>query len=432
MKAKNVFIGISDNEFFTKNIFKLIEAKNLRFLAIALFVSAIGFAMLSCDNDAGGDGSGGLPAPANVRAARSSSNPTDVSITWNAVSGASSYKVYYSSSSTGSGTLDGTSTTTSFTSRNCAENRAWYFMVVAVNGSGVEGTRSARVSVGATGSSNGGGSGSSAVTGVTVSPTSASITVGSTRTLTATVQPANATNKTVTWSSSNSAVASVSSGGVVTGVSAGTATITVRTADGGRTATSTVTVTGGQTNSLSLVGTNWTPINAVSTDGIWSFVSATEFRFGTATRLTGRGTYRIQGNMIYLTLTWNTSGNVNWADWNIFRFINNNNLEYGDVVLVKTNTVVPTNEASPGIVHGVTPNCCQLWQNQYNTAKAQYDAAQAAYNTYQRLYNSATTLVNQMTYLGYMQGEQTKMNNAQQDMTRIQNQARNAGCRVPS
>ena len=83
------------------------------------------------------------------------------------------------------------------------------------------------------------------VTGITVAPATASIQVGATQTLTATVAPANAANKAVTWASSNPAVASVSASGVVTGVAAGTATITVRTVDGGFTATSVITVTGG-------------------------------------------------------------------------------------------------------------------------------------------------------------------------------------------
>ena len=81
-----------------------------------------------------------------------------------------------------------------------------------------------------------------AVTGVSVSPTSDSITIGEDLTLTATVEPENATNKTVTWSSSEATVATVEDG-VVTGVSAGNATITVTTEDGGFTATCDVTVT---------------------------------------------------------------------------------------------------------------------------------------------------------------------------------------------
>ena len=81
-----------------------------------------------------------------------------------------------------------------------------------------------------------------AVTGVDVSPSTASIEVGETTTLTATVSPSTASNKSVTWSTSASSVATVSNG-VVTGVSAGTARITVTTVDGGYTAYCDVTVT---------------------------------------------------------------------------------------------------------------------------------------------------------------------------------------------
>ena len=80
-------------------------------------------------------------------------------------------------------------------------------------------------------------------TGVSVSPTTASIEVGETVQLTETVAPSNATDKSVSWSSSNTAVATVNSSGVVTGVSAGSATITVTTTDGSYTATCAVTVT---------------------------------------------------------------------------------------------------------------------------------------------------------------------------------------------
>ena len=80
------------------------------------------------------------------------------------------------------------------------------------------------------------------VTGVSLNTTSLTMTEGDTQTLTATVSPSNATDKSVTWSSSNTSVATVSSSGVVTAKSPGTATITVRTNDGGKTATCTVTV----------------------------------------------------------------------------------------------------------------------------------------------------------------------------------------------
>lgn len=80
-----------------------------------------------------------------------------------------------------------------------------------------------------------------AVTGVSLNKTSASISVGETEALTATVAPANALNKAVTWTSSNTSVATVSNG-VVTAVAAGSATITVTTTDGSFTATCAVTV----------------------------------------------------------------------------------------------------------------------------------------------------------------------------------------------
>ncbi len=67
--------------------------------------------------------------------------------------------------------------------------------------------------------------------------------VGANETLTATVAPTNATDKTVTYKSSDATIASVDSKGKVTGVKAGTADITVTTKDGSKTAKCTVTVT---------------------------------------------------------------------------------------------------------------------------------------------------------------------------------------------
>ena len=80
------------------------------------------------------------------------------------------------------------------------------------------------------------------VTGVTLDKETMNLTAGSTGTLTATITPENATNKNLTWTSDNEAVVAVSDG-VVSAVAAGTANITVMTADGGKTATCVVTVT---------------------------------------------------------------------------------------------------------------------------------------------------------------------------------------------
>lgn len=79
------------------------------------------------------------------------------------------------------------------------------------------------------------------VTGVTLDKAELTLEKGSTGTLKATVEPQNATNNTVTWSSSNPEFVTVANG-TVTAVSAGTATITVTTADGNHKATCAVTV----------------------------------------------------------------------------------------------------------------------------------------------------------------------------------------------
>ena len=80
------------------------------------------------------------------------------------------------------------------------------------------------------------------VSGVKMNKTSLIVAPGKTATLKATVSPSNATEKGVTWKSSNTAVATVSSSGVVTGKKKGTATITATTKDGGKKATCKVTV----------------------------------------------------------------------------------------------------------------------------------------------------------------------------------------------
>ena len=81
-----------------------------------------------------------------------------------------------------------------------------------------------------------------AVTGVTLDKATVSLVAGTSTTLTATVLPANATNKTVTWSSDKPDVAAVNKDGKVTGHKAGEAVITVKSEDGGKTASCTVTV----------------------------------------------------------------------------------------------------------------------------------------------------------------------------------------------
>lgn len=89
--------------------------------------------------------------------------------------------------------------------------------------------------------------GDTEITSVTLNCSTLTLEAGKTGKLSATVLPASATDKTVTWSSSTPDVASVSSNGTVTAIKAGTALITA-TATNGKSASCTVTVTGGTTD----------------------------------------------------------------------------------------------------------------------------------------------------------------------------------------
>ena len=64
-----------------------------------------------------------------------------------------------------------------------------------------------------------------AVTGVSVTPATVNVSAGLTTQLSATVAPANATNQSVSWTSSNTAIATVNATGLVTAVAAGSAVI---------------------------------------------------------------------------------------------------------------------------------------------------------------------------------------------------------------
>jgi len=95
-----------------------------------------------------GGGSGGRPpAPTGVTAVRNPAGSTDVRVSWNAVSGATGYRVYYSATGADSGTREGSPTTTTFTSTGNYVDRTHYFRVSAVNSAG-EGLPSSWVMVG--------------------------------------------------------------------------------------------------------------------------------------------------------------------------------------------------------------------------------------------------------------------------------------------
>ncbi len=80
------------------------------------------------------------------------------------------------------------------------------------------------------------------VTGVTFDKTTATLKVGDTTNIVATIAPTNAYIKNITWNSSNSSVATVDNAGKVNAIGLGTTTITATTLDGNKFATCTVTV----------------------------------------------------------------------------------------------------------------------------------------------------------------------------------------------
>lgn len=118
------------------------------------------------------------------------------------------------------------------------------------------------------------------VTGVSLNKSTITVGLSSTGTLTATVSPSNATNLNITWSSDDESVATVVDG-VVTGVSVGTATITVETVDGNYTDTCVVTVaklvTGVSLNKSS------TTIEAAETETLVATVSPADATFQNVT-----------------------------------------------------------------------------------------------------------------------------------------------------
>ena len=125
------------------------------------------------------------------------------------------------------------------------------------------------------------------VTGVTLNESALSLEENETSTLVATVLPANADDKSVTWTSSDTSVATVSSAGVVSALKAGTATITVRTTDGGFTASCTVTVT------APVVQTNFTFTIDTSYFTTASYSDNNGSKESTAVLIDGDGTQKV-------------------------------------------------------------------------------------------------------------------------------------------
>lgn len=152
-----------------------------------------------------------------------------------------------------------------------------------------------------------------AVESVTLNKTTLTMDIGDEETLTATVAPNNATNKTVTWSSDNTAVATVANG-KVTAIAAGTATITA-TADG-KSATCAVTVNAATPSTIT--GTYYM-IETSKTGWQPNTQNAVIFNADGTVDANGAGTYTIENGVITIvagdgsmTVYATIDGNIMW------------------------------------------------------------------------------------------------------------------------
>ncbi|MGL4630085.1 MAG: Ig-like domain-containing protein [Leadbetterella sp.] len=130
------------------------------------------------------------------------------------------------------------------------------------------------------------------VNSVVLTPQSSAIPIGTTIQLSASVSPTNSSNKKITFSSSNTAVATVNSTGLVSGVSAGAVVITATSDDGNKTATTTITVNGSSSGSQMIyddaLASDWTmsfwgtEVNLSNTTTVQSGQKAIAMNFSSA------------------------------------------------------------------------------------------------------------------------------------------------------
>lgn len=156
------------------------------------------------------------------------------------------------------------------------------------------------------------------VTGVSLNKTTTTLTVGDTETLTATVSPNDATDKSVTWSSDDTSVATVDPNGLVTAVGAGTANITVTTTDGSKTASCAVTVNAAIVTSAVTLHANGGTINS---GNITEYTEGTGATLPTDVTKEGHqfgGWYDndgLTGSLVTAISTSDTGNKEYWAKW---------------------------------------------------------------------------------------------------------------------
>lgn len=131
--------------------------------------------------------------------------------------------------------------------------------------------------------------GTVAATSVSLSPSTSSVVAGSRTQFTATVSPDNATNKTVTWSSSNTAIATVDSAGIVTGVAAGTSSIRATSND-----------------NYAIYGEATLTVTPISTSNVYTLVTSVNDLTANSKYILGNA---VTGSSFFVSTTIPTSGN---------------------------------------------------------------------------------------------------------------------------
>ncbi|OQA95662.1 MAG: Gellan lyase precursor [Bacteroidetes bacterium ADurb.Bin217] len=172
-------------------------------------------------------------------------------------------------------------------------------------------------------------------TAITILPsTPISISVGETTTLTAEITPASATNKNVTWTTSNTAIATVSASGVVTGVSEGT-----------------VTITATSVSAPAVSSTKQIQINAVLPSAITVTLSPNSLSVGGTSTASADVSPANAGNK---SVTW-TSSNVNVATVNANGVVTA--IGQGTATITATSVAAPTVTGSASLtVSSVLPS----------------------------------------------------------------------------
>ncbi len=176
------------------------------------------------------------------------------------------------------------------------------------------------------------------VTGITISPATLTLEPGKTQTLKATIQPSDATNKAVTWTSSNTSVATVSTSGKVTAKAVGTSTITATAKDGsGVKGTCKVTVKETGINGHAFVeigGLKWATMNVGATTVAGSYETCFGDYFAWS---------EIQPRYITITRTAADAANFTWKDGFSSGFSNDNNPPYSDDILDSSHDAATVN-----------------------------------------------------------------------------------------